>query len=57
MTTTPFPGLPAVFRVRDNGTSANDPADQLSFPDVGTDACHGKPDLPLLDITGQVKVN
>jgi hypothetical protein len=51
-------GLPAVTRVRDNGTSKNDPADQVSFTfiDIGLD-CNDQPDLPLLDlINGQVKV-
>ena len=54
-------GLTAITRVRDNGTSANDPADQVSFTflasDVGVDDCHDMPDLPLFDlINGEVKV-
>jgi hypothetical protein len=55
-------GLRANVRVRDNGTSANDPADQISlsfFPpaiDPGV-TCQDQPDLPLLDmINGQAKV-
>ena len=51
-------GLPAITRVRDNGTSANDPADQVSFTFIDTDAtCTDQPDLPLNDlINGQVTV-
>ena len=51
-------GLPAITRVRDNGTSANDPADQVSFTFIGIDAtCTDQPDLPLFDlINGQVTV-
>jgi hypothetical protein len=51
-------GLPAVTRVRDNGTSANDPPDQVSFTfiDIGV-TCTDQPDLPLFDlINGQVTV-
>jgi hypothetical protein len=51
-------GLPAITRVRDNGTSANDPADQVSFTsiDIGVD-CLDQPDLPLFDlVNGQVTV-
>jgi hypothetical protein len=51
-------GLPAVTRVRDNGTSANDPADQVSFTfiNIGVD-CAAQPDLPLNDLlNGQVTV-
>ena len=51
-------GVPAITRVRDNGTSANDPADQVSFTliDIGV-TCNDQPDLPLFDlINGQVKV-
>jgi hypothetical protein len=54
----PAVGLPAITRVRDNGTSANDPADQVSFTfiDIGFD-CNDQPDLPLFDlIKGQAKV-
>jgi hypothetical protein len=53
-----FAGLPAVTRVSDNGTSANDPADQVSFTsiDIGV-TCTDQPDLPLFDlINGQVTV-
>ena len=51
-------GLPAITRVRDNGTSADDPADQVSFTFIGIDAtCTDQPDLPLNDlINGQVTV-
>jgi hypothetical protein len=51
-------GVPAITRVRDNGTSANDTADQVSFTfiDIGF-TCNDQPDLPLFDlINGQVKV-
>ena len=55
-------GLRANARVRDNGTSANDPADQISltfFPpaiDPGV-TCQDQPDLPLNDlINGQANV-
>jgi hypothetical protein len=52
-------GLPAITRVRDNGTSANDPADQISFTWIGLPfTCNDAPDLPLFDlITGQAKVS
>ena len=54
----PFTGIPAITRVADNGTSANDPLDQISF--IAEDAfggCQAAPDLPLIDLThGQVKV-
>lgn len=51
-------GLPAVTRVRDNGTSADDPADQVSFTFIGIAAtCADQPNLPLFDlINGQVTV-
>ena len=51
-------GLPAITRIRDNGTSANDPPDQVSFTfiDIGV-TCTDQPDLPLFDlINGQVTV-
>ena len=51
-------GLPAITQVRDNGTSANDPADQVSFTfiDIGV-TCNDQPELPLFDlINGQVTV-
>jgi hypothetical protein len=51
-------GLPAITRVRDNGTSANDPADQVSFTSINIGAtCTDQPNLPLIDlINGQVNV-
>lgn len=55
-------GLPAITRVRDNGTSANDPPDQISFtffPPAIDPAitCNDQPDLPLNDVNnGQVNV-
>jgi hypothetical protein len=51
-------GLPAITRVRDNGTSATDPADQISFTFIGIEAtCTDQPNLPLFDlINGQVTV-
>ena len=51
-------GLPAITQVRDNGSSANDPADQVSFTNIdsGFD-CDDKPELPLFDlVNGQAKV-
>jgi hypothetical protein len=51
-------GLPAITRVRDNGTSATDPADQVSltFINIGV-TCNDQPDLALRDlINGQVTV-
>jgi hypothetical protein len=53
-----FAGLTAVTRVSDNGTSANDPPDQVSFTfiDIGA-TCTDQPDLPLFDlVNGQVTV-
>ena len=52
-------GLPAITQVRDNGTSANDPPDQVSFTfqALSVDECLDKPDLPLFDLNnGEVKV-
>lgn len=51
-------GLPALTRVSDNGTSSNDPADQISFSFIGLAlTCDDAPNLPLVDLTaGQVKV-
>lgn len=52
-------GLPVATRVRDNGTSANDPADQISFSFIG-DArpCTTMVLYPLLAAPdGQVKVD
>lgn len=55
-----FVGTTAFTRVRDNGTSANDPPDQISFtffgfpPDLD---CEDMQDLPLFDLNnGEVKV-
>jgi hypothetical protein len=51
--------LPVIARVRDNGTSALDPPDQISFSLVGdSTSCTAKPDLPLFDMPqGQVIVD
>jgi hypothetical protein len=53
-----FNGVPVITRVVDNGTSQNDPPDQISFIFEDTfGGCEATPDLPLFDIdTGQVKV-
>jgi hypothetical protein len=49
-------GWPVVARVRDNGTSANDPPDQISGVQPGP-ACTDRPPLELYDVPqGQVKV-
>jgi len=52
-------GLPVVTRVQDNGKSANDPPDQISFSFVGNATpCTAAPNLPLNPMThGQVTVN
>jgi hypothetical protein len=52
-------GQPAITMVVDNGASANDPPDQISFSFVGVGIpCTARPNLPLLTFTrGQVKVN
>ena len=52
-------GRPAGTRVVDNGTSANDPPDQISFSIVGVRFdCHAKRPYPLFDISGgEVKVD
>jgi hypothetical protein len=53
-------GLEVLTQVRDNGTSANDPADQISFSFIDTELpdCTEQPDLPLLDAPeGQVRVS
>ena len=54
-----FTGLPVITRVRDNGTSANDPPDQISFSFIGNPTpCTAQPNLILLAMTdGQVKVD
>jgi len=53
-------GLPVATRVRDNGTSANDPADQISFSVIGEGfavPCTDHPDYPLFDTPqGQVVI-
>jgi hypothetical protein len=52
-------GLEVLTRVRDNGTSANDPPDQISFSFIDTELpdCTEQPDLPLLDTPeGQVTI-
>ena len=54
-----FAGVPVSVRVRDNGTSANDPPDQASFVFLFGDAieCSLKPDYELFDLNnGQVQV-
>lgn len=49
-------GWPVVVRVRDNGTSAKDPPDQISIPDIAP-TCDQHPDLQLYDFPqGQVVV-
>ena len=53
-------GLPVATRVKDNGTSANDPPDQISWSWFGGDAtsCTAHADYPLFDVPkGQVKVD
>src|SRR5437868_5131106 len=54
-----FTGLPVITRVADNGTSANDPPDAISFSFIGNPApCTAAPPLPLLPMTdGQVNVD
>ena len=52
-------GLEVLARVRDNGTSANDPPDQISFSfiDTALPDCTEQPDLPLFDTPqGQVTI-
>ena len=55
-----FVGTTAFTRVRDNGSSANDPPDQISFTFFGFPPeldCEDKLDLPLFDLNnGEVKV-
>lgn len=55
-----FVGTTAFTRVRDNGTSANDPPDQISFTFFGFDPeldCEDRLDLDLFDLNnGEVKV-
>lgn len=54
-----FTGLPAITRVADIGSSANDAPDLISFSFIGVAApCTARPNLPLLPMTdGQVTVN
>lgn len=54
-----FTGFPVGTRLVDNGTSANDPPDQISFSFVGdSTSCTEQPDYELLDVPrGQVKVD
>ena len=57
ITNQPFAGTRVMARVVDNGTSANDPADQISFTTASELGCDTAPDLGLMDLThGQVKV-
>ncbi len=55
-----FSGFPVVIRVRDNGKTANDPPDQVSFLTNGEDPlqdCLDMLDLPLFDLSnGQVQI-
>jgi hypothetical protein len=52
-------GFPVITEVEDNGKSANDPPDQISFSFVGVATpCTAQPPLPLSPMTdGQVTVN
>jgi len=51
-------GLPVISRVQDNGDSANDPPDQISFSFIGNaNPCTAAPPLALVPMTaGQVTV-
>jgi len=51
-------GLPCITRVQDNGTSANDTPDAISFSFIGVATlCTAQPNLPLNPMTdGQVTV-
>jgi len=51
-------GFPIIVRVRDNGVSANDPNDAVSFAQIGNSAsCYTEPDLFLIEyVHGQVQV-
>jgi hypothetical protein len=55
---TDLSGLPAITRVQDNGKSANDPPDTISFSFIGVATpCTAAPPLPLFPMTdGQVTV-
>lgn len=52
-------GVPVITRVRDMGTSANDPPDLISFSFIGNPtSCNARPPLPLFPAPqGQVKVD
>ena len=57
ITTKEFAGIPVFARVRDNGTSANDPPDQISFQFEGETPCTARPNLALFDLDdGQVTI-
>lgn len=45
-------GKPALTRVRDNGTSQQDPEDQISYTYQSSISCHARPNLTLFDING-----
>lgn len=51
-------GLPIIIRVRDNGVSAHDPNDAVSFPQIGNPTpCSMAPDLSLFEyVHGQVQI-
>jgi hypothetical protein len=53
-----FAGTPVSIRVRDNGTTANDPPDKASFVFLFENAidCTEKPDYELFDLHGQVQI-
>ena len=53
-----FTGLPVAARVRDNGTSANAPADQISWSQIGDQtSCAEHSDYPMYDVPqGQVVI-
>jgi hypothetical protein len=55
---TDLSGLPVITRVQDNGDSANDPPDAISFSFIGNATpCTAAPPLPLFPMTdGQVNV-
>jgi len=52
-------GFPIIFRVRDNGTSASDPYDQVSASQIGyATPCYMEPDIRMFDYqNGQVTIN
>jgi hypothetical protein len=62
ITHSPDPGLvgvPAATRVVDNGTSANDPPDEISFTRIGAPFdCHAQRQMLLFPLSGgEVKVD